>query len=75
MKNSTIRFVVLLAALCIVGITITQIYWVRRAFDLKEAHICNLLEENQEVLNVQGNEVQLGITPFQIITLRLVPKT
>jgi two-component system phosphate regulon sensor histidine kinase PhoR len=36
-KNSTIRFVVLLAALCIVGITITQIYWVRRAFDLKEA--------------------------------------
>lgn len=37
MKNSTIRFVVLLAALCIVGITITQIYWVKRAFDLKEA--------------------------------------
>jgi len=36
-KNSTIRFVVLLTALCIVGITITQIYWVRRAFDLKEA--------------------------------------
>ncbi|HYF70548.1 MAG TPA: HAMP domain-containing sensor histidine kinase [Ohtaekwangia sp.] len=37
MKNSTIRLVVLLAALCIVGITITQLYWVRRAFDLKEA--------------------------------------
>lgn len=37
MKSSTIRFVVILAALCIVGITITQIYWVRRAFDLKEA--------------------------------------
>ena len=37
MKNSTIRFVVILAALSIVGITITQIYWVRRAFDLKEA--------------------------------------
>lgn len=36
MKNSTIRFVVILAALSIVGITITQIYWVRRAFDLKE---------------------------------------
>lgn len=36
-KNSTIRLVVLLAALCIVGITITQLYWVRRAFDLKEA--------------------------------------
>ncbi len=37
MKNSTIRLVVILAAISIVGITITQIYWVRRAFDLKEA--------------------------------------
>ena len=37
MKSSTIRFVVILAALSIIGITITQIYWVRRAFDLKEA--------------------------------------
>ncbi|HTE29718.1 MAG TPA: HAMP domain-containing sensor histidine kinase [Chryseolinea sp.] len=37
MKSSTIRFVVILAGLCIVGITITQVYWVRRAFDLKEA--------------------------------------
>ena len=37
MKNSTIRFIVILGALSIIGITITQIYWVRRAFDLKEA--------------------------------------
>lgn len=36
-KSSTIRLVVILAALSIVGITITQVYWVRRAFDLKEA--------------------------------------
>ena len=36
MKNSSIRFVVILGALCIIGITITQLYWVRRAFDLKE---------------------------------------
>jgi len=36
-KNSTIRFIVILATLSIVGITITQLYWVRRAFDLKEA--------------------------------------
>jgi two-component system, OmpR family, phosphate regulon sensor histidine kinase PhoR len=36
-KNSTIRRIVLLGALCIAGITITQIYWVKRAFDLKEA--------------------------------------
>lgn len=36
-KSSSIRFIVILGTLCIVGITITQIYWVRRAFDLKEA--------------------------------------
>lgn len=37
MKSSTIRYIVVLATLCIVGITITQGYWVKRAFDLKEA--------------------------------------
>ncbi|HET9054451.1 MAG TPA: sensor histidine kinase, partial [Cyclobacteriaceae bacterium] len=36
MKSSTIRFIVVLATLSIVGITITQVYWVKRAFDLKE---------------------------------------
>ncbi len=36
MKNATIRLVVILAAISIVGITITQIYWVKRAFNLKE---------------------------------------
>jgi len=36
-KNSTIRRIVILATLSIVGITGTQIYWVKRAFDLKEA--------------------------------------
>jgi two-component system phosphate regulon sensor histidine kinase PhoR len=35
-KSSTIRLIVVLATLCIVGITITQVYWVKRAFDLKE---------------------------------------
>jgi two-component system phosphate regulon sensor histidine kinase PhoR len=35
-KSSSIRFIVILGVLCIVGITITQLYWVRRAFDLKE---------------------------------------
>jgi two-component system, OmpR family, phosphate regulon sensor histidine kinase PhoR len=35
-KTSTIRFIVVLAALSIIGISITQVYWVKRAFDLKE---------------------------------------
>lgn len=36
-KSSSIRFIVILGTLCIVGITMTQIYWVKRAFDLKES--------------------------------------
>jgi two-component system, OmpR family, phosphate regulon sensor histidine kinase PhoR len=35
-SRHTLRIVVILAALSIVGITFTQIYWVRKAFDLKE---------------------------------------
>ena len=37
MKSSTIRFIVILGTICILGITITQLYWVKRAFDLKES--------------------------------------
>ena len=36
MSRTTLRIVIILAALSIVGIVITQIYWVRRAFDLRE---------------------------------------
>jgi len=35
-SRNTLRIVVILAAASIVGITATQIYWVRKAFDLKE---------------------------------------
>ena len=36
MSRFTLRIVIALAALSIAGITFTQIYWVRKAFDLKE---------------------------------------
>ena len=36
MKRNTLRLLVILATLCIVGISVTQVYWVRRAFDLKQ---------------------------------------
>ncbi len=36
MNRLTLRIVIALAALSILGITATQIYWVRKAFDLKE---------------------------------------
>ena len=36
MKRSVIRLVIILAALSILGITITQLYWLKKAFDLNE---------------------------------------
>jgi alpha-mannosidase len=41
-------------------------------FELAEVYRCNLLEENQEQLEVSGNQVELDICPYQIMTLRLV---
>lgn len=36
MTRSTIRLIIALATFSIVGIMVTQVYWVRRAFDMKE---------------------------------------
>ncbi len=41
-------------------------------FTLAAAHRCNLLEEDEEALQVEDNGVQFDITPYQIVTLRLV---
>ncbi len=35
MRSSTIKFIIALALISIVGITVTQVYWVRRAFDIE----------------------------------------
>jgi len=35
-SRNTLRIIIILAAISIAGITVTQIYWVRKAFDLKE---------------------------------------
>jgi len=35
-SRTTLRIIIILAAISIAGITVTQIYWVRKAFDLKE---------------------------------------
>ena len=43
-------------------------------FALAEAYICNLLEENETQLDVSDDAVQLEMTPYKIVTLRLVPK-
>ncbi len=43
-------------------------------FSLQAAYICNLLEDNETQLDVGADGVvNLNITPYQIITVRLVP--
>lgn len=47
---------------------------VQAGFQLKEAYTCNLLEDNENTLKVDANNsVSIDITPYQIVTLRLVP--
>jgi len=60
-KNSTIRLLVILAALSIAGITITQLYWVRRAFDLKEAEFERAV--NASLYNVAQKIFDINNTP------------
>ncbi|HYO89164.1 MAG TPA: alpha-mannosidase, partial [Candidatus Limnocylindrales bacterium] len=43
------------------------------SFPLAQAVVCNLLEEDGEALAVEGSTLSLSITPYQIITLRLIP--
>jgi two-component system phosphate regulon sensor histidine kinase PhoR len=61
MKSSTIRLIVVLATLCIVGITITQVYWVKRAFDLKEAEFER--QVNTALINVAQQIFSFSDTP------------
>jgi alpha-mannosidase len=42
-------------------------------FEVREAWITNLLEENLERVPCNGRTVSLELRPFQIVTLRLVP--
>ncbi len=65
MKNSTIRLIVILATLSIVGITATQIYWVKRAFDLKEAEFERTV--STALYNVAQQIFEINQTPSPAI--------
>ncbi len=43
------------------------------SFPLAEAWQTNLLEDNEEQLPAEGHQLSLSLTPYQIVTLRLVP--
>ncbi len=61
MSRFTLRIVIVLAAISIAGITATQIYWVRKAFDLKENQF------NHDVVasltSVAEKIIEIGRTP------------
>lgn len=61
MKNSTIRFVVILGTLCIIGITVIQWYWMQRAFDLKESEFERTV--NAALFNVANQVYDINNTP------------
>lgn len=61
MKNSTIRIIVILGAICIFGITITQLYWLRKAFDLKESEFVRTV--NAALFNVAHQIYDINNTP------------
>jgi alpha-mannosidase len=42
-------------------------------FALEKAIVCNLLEEDGEAVLVEGNAVRFDYTPYQILSLRLIP--
>jgi|SRR6185312_6309730 len=58
MGKNTIRYITLLGAISIIGIIVIQIYWVRKAFDLKEKQFDQTIEI--ALRNVAGEMAQYG---------------
>ena len=61
MSRFTLRIVIALAALSIVGITVTQIYWVRKAFDLKQNQFN--ADVNRALENISSQILHINKTP------------
>ena len=62
MKRNTIRLIIVLGAVSIVGIVVTQVFWVKRALDLRETefnHNVNLALKNvvESLCQYNGTDV------------------
>lgn len=57
MSNSTLRVFIILAVISIIGVTSTQIYWFKKAFDKQE-------REFKQNLNIALNETVKGILVY-----------
>ena len=42
-------------------------------FDVKEAYFCDMLENNEEKVEVNGNTIKVPLTNFEIKTIRVIP--
>jgi two-component system, OmpR family, phosphate regulon sensor histidine kinase PhoR len=60
-SRTTLRIVIVLAALSIVGITFTQVYWVRKAFDIRENQFNR--DVNTALSNVAAKIFEINQTP------------
>ncbi|MCE2934884.1 MAG: sensor histidine kinase [Cyclobacteriaceae bacterium] len=61
MSRSALRFVIVLATMSIVGIVTTQVYWVRKAFDLRENQFYR--DVNTALTNVALKVYEVNKTP------------
>ncbi len=61
MSRFTLRIVIILAAISITGITATQIYWVRKAFNLKENQFNH--DVVSSLTNVANKIIEISKTP------------
>lgn len=61
MSRLTLRIVIVLAGLSIAGITFTQVYWVRKAFDIRENQFYR--DVNAALINVANRVFEINKTP------------
>lgn len=61
MSRLTLRIIIVLAGLSIAGITFTQIYWVRKAFDIRENQFYR--DVNTSLLHVAERIFEINKTP------------
>ena len=43
-------------------------------FDVKDAYICDMMENDEKPVHLKGNTVQVSFKPFEIITMKVVSK-
>jgi two-component system, OmpR family, phosphate regulon sensor histidine kinase PhoR len=71
MKANTIRMIVVLAALSVLGIVITQLFWVRKAFDLEDNQFDMRVNTSLREVARQLNELQDAPVPLAKSVLQL----